>query len=47
VIVLFVALRWADLTRKQADEVDAPPPTLVTPPSLRRVPFYTKQDNSY
>lgn len=46
-ILLFVALRWAELTRKAADEVDAPRPLLVTPQSLRRVPFYTKQDTTY
>ncbi|MFU8848540.1 MAG: O-antigen ligase family protein [Opitutales bacterium] len=42
VILLFVALRWADLTRNRADEVDAPRPHLVTPHSLRRIPFFTE-----
>lgn len=42
VMLFFVALRWADLTRNRADEVDAPRPHLVTPHSLRRVPFHTK-----
>lgn len=45
VLLLFVALRWADLTRNRADEVDAPRPTLVTPQSLRRVPFHTEPEN--
>jgi len=45
VIILFVALRWADISRNKADEVDAPRPSLVTPQSLRRVPFYPVQDN--
>ncbi|MEO0510399.1 MAG: O-antigen ligase family protein [Verrucomicrobiota bacterium] len=39
---LFIALRWADITRNRADEVDAPRPTLVTPASKRRVPFHNK-----
>ncbi|HKK19024.1 MAG TPA: O-antigen ligase family protein [Opitutales bacterium] len=45
VILLFVALRWADISRNRADEVDAPRPSLVTPQSLRRVPFYTEPEN--
>jgi hypothetical protein len=45
VILLFVALRWADISRNRADEVDAPRPNLVTPQSLRRVPFYTESEN--
>jgi len=48
--LLFIALRWADVTRKRADEVDAPRPTLVTPQSLRRVPFFTttgKNESNY
>jgi len=40
-VVFFVALRWADLTRNRIDEVDAPRPSLVSPESERRVPFYT------
>lgn len=43
--LLFVALRWADISRNKVDEVDAPRPSLVTPQSLRRVPFYPVQDN--
>lgn len=41
-VALFIALRWADITRNKVDEVDAPRPTLVTPASQRRVPFYNK-----
>lgn len=44
VIHFLVALRWADLTRSRADEVDAPRPALVTPHSLRRLPFFTESD---
>lgn len=40
VTLLFIALRWADISRNRVDEVDAPRPNLVTPQSLRRVPFY-------
>lgn len=40
-VLLFVGLRWADVSRSRADEVDAPKPTLVLPESKRRVPFYT------
>ncbi|MFT4901530.1 MAG: hypothetical protein ACI81V_000804 [Lentimonas sp.] len=40
-LLFFTALRWADLTRNRADEVDAAPrPTFVTPASKRNVPFY-------
>ncbi len=42
VVLTFIALRWADVTRYRADEVDAPRPTLVTPHNLRRVPFHAK-----
>jgi hypothetical protein len=42
-IILFSGLRWADLSRNKADEVDAPKPALVTPENQRKVPFYTKQ----
>jgi hypothetical protein len=47
VLLLFVALRWADVTRNRADEVDAPRPDLVTPQSLRRVPFHTEPENEH
>lgn len=39
-VLFFIALRWADVTRTRADEVDAPRPQLVTPESHRRVPFH-------
>jgi O-antigen ligase len=42
-IILFSGLRWADLSRNNADEVDAPSPPLVTSKSLRKVPFYQKR----
>ena len=46
-IVLFAALRWADLSRSQVDEVDAQP-HLVIDPSKRRVPFFNQpQDNAF
>ena len=45
VVLLFVALRWADISRNRADEVDAPRPSLVTPQSLRRIPFHTAPRN--
>lgn len=45
-LLLFVALRWADISRNEADEVDAPRrPDLVTPQSQRRVPFHVSQEN--
>lgn len=47
VMLLFVALRWADVTRNRADEVDAPRPHLVTPQSLRRVPFHTEAEDHH
>jgi len=41
-VVIFSAVRWADLSRNRVDEVDAiERPTLVTPEAERRVPFYT------
>lgn len=46
VVLLFVALRWADISRNRADEVDAPRPSLVTPQSLRRIPFYTAPEKN-
>jgi hypothetical protein len=45
-ILLFTALRWGDISRNRADEVDAPAPNLVTPKSLRRVPFHTEPENN-
>lgn len=45
VILLFIGLRWADVSRNRADEVDAPRPTLVTPQSLRRIPFHSAAKN--
>ena len=39
-MLFFTALRWADLSRKRVDEVDAGRPVLVTPESKRNVPFY-------
>ncbi|PXA04548.1 hypothetical protein DDZ13_05060 [Coraliomargarita sinensis] len=45
VTLLFIALRWADISRNRADEVDASRPQLVTPHSLRRVPFHPVQEN--
>lgn len=44
-VLFFTALRWADLTRSRADEVDAARPNLVTPQSLRRVPFHVESEN--
>ena len=41
-ILLFSALRWADLSRNRADEVDATPPALVAPASQRRTPFHPR-----
>ena len=43
-IVLFSALRWADLSRTKVDEVDSRP-QLVTPSAQRRVPFFTETYN--
>lgn len=45
--LLFTALRWADLSRKPIDEVDAARPVLVAPASERNAPFHIgsqKQD---
>ncbi|MFP4069594.1 MAG: O-antigen ligase family protein [Verrucomicrobiota bacterium] len=39
-VLLFSALRWADLSRTKVDEVDARP-NLIAHPSERRVPFFT------
>jgi hypothetical protein len=41
-VILFSALRWAELSRNNVDEVDASRPQLVTPESQRRVPFFNK-----
>jgi hypothetical protein len=41
-VIFFSAMRWADLSRNKADEVDAQKPQLVTPESMRNVPFFTK-----
>jgi len=41
-ILLFAGLRWADVTRNRADEIDSPKPQLVSPENERRVPFYPK-----
>lgn len=46
VMLLFIALRWADVSGSKADEVDAPRPDLVTPESHRRLPFYTGPENN-
>jgi len=43
-VIFFSALRWADLSRSNVDEVDAKErPALVTPEAERRVPFFTKE----
>ncbi len=45
-IVLFSALRWADLSRREVDTVDAnDQPKLVIPESHRRVPAFTGVHN--
>lgn len=41
-IILFSALRWADLSRNRVDEVDTKP-ELIVHEDLRSVPFYTKE----
>lgn len=41
-IIFFSAMRWADLSRNKVDEVDAQRPQLVSPESMRNVPFFTK-----
>lgn len=42
-IIMFSALRWADLSRSKVDEVDAAErPNLVSPEAERRVPFFTE-----
>jgi O-antigen ligase len=41
-VIFFSAMRWADLSRNKADEVDAQKPQLVTPESMRNVLFFTK-----
>ncbi|MGJ8653340.1 MAG: O-antigen ligase family protein [Opitutaceae bacterium] len=42
-IVVFSALRWADLSRSNVDEVDAVErPNLVSPEAERRLPFFTE-----
>lgn len=38
-LLFFTAMRWADLSRNNVDDVDAARPQLVTPASERRVPF--------
>lgn len=38
-VLFFTALRWADLCRYQADEVDGPRPNLVTSENPNRFPF--------
>ena len=40
--IFFIALRWAELSRKKVDEVDAHRPQLVTP-AKRRVPYFNEQ----
>jgi hypothetical protein len=42
IVILFSALRWAELSRNNVDEVDASRPQLVTPESQRRLPFFNK-----
>lgn len=44
-VIFFSAMRWADLSRNNVDEVDAQKPQLVTPASERRIPFFTKPYN--
>lgn len=41
-VLFFSALRWAEVSRSNVDEVDAARPQLVTPESERRVPFFNK-----
>ena len=43
-LLFFSAMRWADLSRNRVDDVDAARPQLVTPASLRRVPFFIEPD---
>ena len=40
-LLFFTAMRWADLSRNNVDDVDAARPQLVTPASQRRLPFFT------
>jgi hypothetical protein len=41
--IFFISLRWADLSRKKIDEVDARRPQLITAETERRVPFFNEQ----
>ena len=41
-VIFFSALRWAEISRSKIDEVDASRPQLVTPASLRSVPFFNE-----
>jgi len=41
--LFFSALRWAEISRNQVDEIDAARPQLVTHESQRRLPFFNKQ----
>jgi hypothetical protein len=41
--IFFIALRWAELSRNNIDEVDANRPQLVTPDAKRRVPYFNTQ----
>ena len=41
--IFFISLRWADLSRKKIDEVDARHPQLITAETERRVPFFNEQ----
>lgn len=39
-ILLFIALRWADVSRNKVDEVDASIPELISSAGHRRIPFH-------
>lgn len=41
-LLFFSAMRWANLSRSNVDDVDAARPQLVTPASQRRLPFFTE-----
>lgn len=42
-ILLFISLRWADVSRNKVDEVDAAKPQLI--PSQRQIPFHISKEN--
>lgn len=44
-ILLFIAVRWADVSRNKVDELDASKTHLIAGDSLRRVPFHVSEEN--